>query len=352
MEDILNRFPHLGKLTLNNLDNKSLINGKKASRDVSKFLENEKFFWVRILKRYHRNIDRFEESWKEVIKKTSFEMMKQLAVMVQNFFQLYPIIKNLESSQVAPIHIAAAQNNVDLCKFIYEKTKNKNPKATLQLDCNDHKIEIAKYSQSNKYLETSLTPIHIAAIKGHLEVFKLIFVNALDRNPATEREKLTPLHLAAQNGHFEICKHIIENIEDKNPLAKYERTPLHTAVANGHIENGRLMINNILDINSVDAYGETPLHMRNGHLEICWIIMKDKNPAENPADFFGKTPLHLAAEHGHFEICQLLIADIDDKHPVACNGMTPKDYAFQYGHNDILKLFDNKKKRKNGKGKK
>ena len=35
-------------------------------------------------------------------------------------------------------------NNVDLCKFIYEKTKNKNPKATLQLDCDDHKIEIAK----------------------------------------------------------------------------------------------------------------------------------------------------------------------------------------------------------------
>ena len=287
MENILKRFPHLGELTLNNLDNKSLINGKKASRDVSKFLENEKFFWIRILKRYHRNFVRFEESWREVIKKPSFEMVKQLAVTVQNFFQLYPVINYLESNQVAPIHIAAAQNNVDLYKFIYEKSKNKNPKATLQLDCNDYEIEIAKYSQSNKYLETSLTPIHIAAIKGNLEVFKLIFVNALDRNPATEREKLTPLHLAAQNGHFEVCKHIIENVEDKNPLAKHERTPFHTAVANGHLEICRLMINNVLDINSVDAYGETPLHIaaRNGHLEICWIILKDKNPAENYANY-------------------------------------------------------------------
>ena len=181
----------------------------------------------------------------------------------------------MESNQIAPIHIAAEQSNVNLCEFIYEKTKNKNPVAILQLDCNEDKIEIAK--QSMRYIETDLTPLHIAAIKGNLEVFKLIFVNALYTNPANEGEKLTPLHMAAQNGHFDICKYILENVEDKNPLTKYERTPFHTAVSNGHLEICRLMIKNSFDINSADRSGETPLHIaaRNGHVEICRIIIEN-----------------------------------------------------------------------------
>ena len=380
MENVLKRFPHLGGLILDNLDNTSLITCKKARRDVSEFLEKEKLIGLRVLRKYHRNFNKFKELWKEVIDKISLAMLKQLAVAVQNFFRLYPIIQNLESNQIAPIHIAAEQSNVNLCEFIYEKTKNKNPVAILQLDCNDDKIEIAK--QSMRYIETDLTPLHIAAIKGNLEVFKLIFVNELYTNSANEKEKLTPLHIAAQNGHFEICEYILENVEDKNPPRKYERTPFHTAVSNGYLEICKLMIKNVSDINSADSYGETPLHIaaRNGHVEICRIIienMKDKNQTEllelilkhraeplyspacftsaaikNHADLDGKTPLHLAAEQGYFKICQLLIDNIDDKHPIAANDMTPKDYAKRYGHYEIVELFNDKKKRKNAKGKK
>ena len=98
MENLLKRFPHLGGLILGNLDNKSLINCKKAGRDVSEFLEKDKLICIRVLRKYHRNFDKFKELWKEVINKTSFEMVKQLAVAVQNFFQSYPIIKNLKSN--------------------------------------------------------------------------------------------------------------------------------------------------------------------------------------------------------------------------------------------------------------
>ena len=73
---------------------------------------------------------------------------------------------------------------------------------------------------------------------------------------------------------------------------------------------------------------------------------------KNHADLKGKTPLHLAAELGYFEICQLLIDNIDDKHPIAANEMTPKDYAKRYGHYEIVELFNDKKKRKNIKGEK
>ena len=159
MENILARYPHLGKLVFNNMDNQSLINFKVASRDVSEFMENDRFFWIRILKRYGKNFVKFEESWKEVTKKTPVEKVKQLVLAVKTFFQAYPLIETLESNKIAPIHIAAEQNNVELCKFIYEKTTNKNPEATLQGD---------------NGMDLGLTPLHIAAIKGNLEVFKVI----------------------------------------------------------------------------------------------------------------------------------------------------------------------------------
>ena len=191
MENILARFPHLGKLVLNNMDNQSLINFKEASRDVSEFMENERFFWIRILKRYGKNLVKFEESWKEATKKTPLEKVKQLVLTVKTFFQAYPLIETLESNQIAPIHIATEQKNVELCKFIYEKTTNKNPEATLHLaNTSDNKIEIYKDSQGDNGMDKGLTPLHIAAIEGNLDLFKLIFVNALDKNPADERDKL------------------------------------------------------------------------------------------------------------------------------------------------------------------
>ena len=61
MENVLKRFPHLGGLILDNLDNTSLITCKKARRDVSEFLEKEKLIGLRVLRKYHRNFDKFKE---------------------------------------------------------------------------------------------------------------------------------------------------------------------------------------------------------------------------------------------------------------------------------------------------
>ena len=91
MEILLKRFPHLGGLILGNLDNKSLFNCKKAGRDVSEFLEKDKL--IRVLRKYHRNFDKFKEPWKEVINKTSFEMVKQLTVQFKTFFKDILLLK-------------------------------------------------------------------------------------------------------------------------------------------------------------------------------------------------------------------------------------------------------------------
>ena len=66
--------------------------------------------------------------------------------------------------------------------------------------------------------------------------------------------------------------------------------------------------------------------------------MKYKNPAKDD----GATPLHLAAlndRKGHFEICKLIVENVEDKNPAAKDGSTPRYIAAKRGHFDIHKLI-------------
>ena len=68
-----------------------------------------------------------------------------------------------------------------------------------------------------------MTPLHVAAYHGHLDMFKVI-ENSMDKNPA-DNNGLTPLHIAAEEGYFETCKLIISNVKDKHPIDNFGETP-------------------------------------------------------------------------------------------------------------------------------
>ena len=76
MDVFCKRFPHVIKTVLKNLDNKSLSRTKRASKEICEFLDNERFYWVRIINKYSDNFEGFEESWKEDIYKTPIEIVE------------------------------------------------------------------------------------------------------------------------------------------------------------------------------------------------------------------------------------------------------------------------------------
>ena len=63
----------------------------------------------------------------------------------------------------------------------------------------------------------------------------------------------------------------------------------------------------------------------------------DKNPADN----FGNTPLHYAANYGCLEICRLIIDNVDNPHTVNNARQTPKALANLNGHIAVSQLFQN-----------
>ena len=78
-----------------------------------------------------------------------------------------------------------------------------------------------------------------------------------DKNPHNF-EGNTPLHLAALGGHLEVCKLIFDYVDEKNPDGGYGNTPLHLAVTRGHVDVCKLFIANIDDLKPTNFGGKIP----------------------------------------------------------------------------------------------
>ena len=66
--------------------------------------------------------------------------------------------------------------------------------------------------------KTGITPLHSAAIGGHLEIYKYLAEKMDNKNPGFKGGMtygLTPLHSAAARGHLQICQFILGNVSEK-----------------------------------------------------------------------------------------------------------------------------------------
>ena len=258
MESLCQRFPHVIELILDNLDDKNLVNYREASREMSEFLPKERFYWIRIIKHFSAYFGSFKSSWKQAINKTSVEIIKKLALEVQQFFAdrdryletFSSEEKLLNIKNIAPLHIAAEQGNLKLCVHILEKTEDKNPMGDMQL-----------------IYETS--PLHIAAMNGNFEICSLI-MGHIDVNELFKIELDTPLHEAAEAGHFKTFKVIMDLVKEKNPPDAFGLTPLHIAAQKNHLEICKLIISNVKNIHTKDDLEKTPKDyaIENNNLEI------------------------------------------------------------------------------------
>ena len=125
MEQLALRFPHLASNIFKQLDNQSLVNCKETSQILENFYGNEKFFWLRIIHKYRGNFLQFKDTLNKTLKKSPIIHVKELALATHNFF-----MKNSSrfAKQWRPLHIAAEQGLLEVCKYISEKTDDRNPR--------------------------------------------------------------------------------------------------------------------------------------------------------------------------------------------------------------------------------
>lgn len=195
------------------------------------------------------------------------------------------------------------------------------------------------------------TPLHWAAMDNHYEMAESLIQAGTDVDALSE-EKVTPLYLAALRGHAKIVHLLLDNKADPDIAADYIGachcginssnsyagcTPLYVAVENGHADVVRLLIahgadskkavasDTILcraatagypavvdiiiksgaDLNAKDKYGNTPL-MRSNSADITAQLLRagaDPNITDSP----GSTVMHEAARSQKSAIVRLLL---------------------------------------------
>ena len=94
---------------------------------------------------------------------------------------------------------------------------------------------------------------------GSIEIYKRITDDLENKNPPCNQENWTPLHLAALKNHIELFEFIIKKVTKKNPTDNFGTTPLHFAAEKGHLDICKIIIDHVEEINPSDKEGGTPL---------------------------------------------------------------------------------------------
>ena len=188
LEEMMLRFPHIVRDIFKELDKKSLTNCRNVSRVYCDFIDYEIPHLVRKNQGCVRMVES-QQQWDKVLKNIPTQVAKEIFVTVKHFFQYDWYRKKLQWS---PLHIAAEQGQLELCKFIIEKTKDANPRR-----------------------KDGITAIHMATFKGYQEICELlrrhstttrtnfdhIFFSHLHLRPLSER-KISYCKVASSNARY------------------------------------------------------------------------------------------------------------------------------------------------------
>ena len=86
MEDLCERFPLISKMVFENLDHQSLVKIKESSWKINNHHQNERFYWIRIIKKHVEHFKGFTDAWKKVFDKTPVKIVRKLAIIFDGYF--------------------------------------------------------------------------------------------------------------------------------------------------------------------------------------------------------------------------------------------------------------------------
>ena len=215
---------------------------------------------------------------------------------------------DVNSEQVASIHLAAAKGNAEMIELLVRAgadangSSQKDTLPPLHLAVQRHHVDAVEAllkagAHANLPSPTGRRPIHFAAFRKYADVVKMLLDNDAQMD-AVDRTDHTALAYAAQEGCIDTTTLLLAKGADPNLATKAEKwTPLHQAAREGHsVVVAVLSSHAKTDIDARDAELRTPLHWAVFSEDIPSLMMLLEHGANSMyEDAAGRTPAVLAA---------------------------------------------------------
>ncbi|RIA99322.1 Glycerophosphoryl diester phosphodiesterase family-domain-containing protein [Glomus cerebriforme] len=226
------------------------------------------------------------------------------------------------------------------------------------------------FSDPSWFDNDGLTPLLCAVLRGHTTVVNCIIKvgsiknvdaisNVADSSPLMGSVNFTSTTISpATNQHITTAAYV----SPYSVSHTHAQTPLAIACRFGHSTTAKLLLAYGADPDIQDEEGESPLHLaaRNGSGDCVRLLVGlDDNEHRNVPDniknilksnfkkanmevkenFYGWTPLFLAAMEGHTECVKVLIQAGADPNVMDNSGWTPHIHAVFRGHSAVKKIL-------------
>ncbi|KAK9101465.1 hypothetical protein Scep_024895 [Stephania cephalantha] len=224
-----------------------------------------------------------------------------------------------------------------LRKELYKASRQGDANALIKL------IEEDELVLERTITSSSETPLHIAAMLGHVEFTKEVLSRKPDLAWEFDYEGFSPLHLASARKNIEMVRELARAEPDVCLSTDSDgRTPLHLAAMKGRVK----IMEELLQCRpqAIDKVllsgGETILHLcaKHSRLEALELLLQwvpGHETSINSKDNHGNTVLHLAVAKKHIQIIKLLLAHDVEVNALNHNGLTALDILTQSTVSDL-----------------
>ena len=262
-----------------------------------------------------------------------------------------PLSTSATTEMPCPLHLACLQGRLDVVRAMVEGSDKgvlshkdqRGGQSVLHYAARGLGCGVLEYVLGTTELdidnpdESGQTPLHTAVVYGHIESAKLLIEHMA--NPLLkDKKQRSVLHLAVVHDQLELLGYLLSLprvTSLRQEVDEVGDNPFHLAIKN----NANEICTALLEKGEVegvkDGSGNHYLHLVSAAGNITMLTRFLKIPAYlsalNDANDLGETPLHLAAEGGHFKcVRQLLNRGIQ---PRWCRaGMTAFLHACSHGH--------------------
>ncbi|CAG9861443.1 unnamed protein product [Phyllotreta striolata] len=192
------------------------------------------------------------------------------------------------SVDITPLHLAAKLGNIDILKMI-----------------------MPYFTDVNIRTNQGITPLLLAAREGHSQCVQVLLHYDAKVAMADYVNNMTPVHYSAKNGHSLCLSLLLHNSEDQNivnMLDRQHRTALMLAVSGNNLECVHTLLRCDADPNIVDTDDHSCLFRAvvSGQDGVVQLLLSN-NAKVQTTDVNGKTVLHLAAACGQFNCMQMIL---------------------------------------------